>query len=260
VNSAGELQKREIEQAQLEELAAAKASHERNLAKLKKQHKRQLARENEAFAQQQQLAQTRFETEKLRRDLEASRTKSHKDDENRPQSCTTAARRHSSPIADCTHCEGQCWTELDDRTVVRFRKLGLKIDKMRNDFDAASGWIPGTIRDTVSELTIVCQGYRNLVTEQNRVIVQMSADFQHQITQLSRGFQLRLTDLEQSYRNAYGLPPTQALSVPTGVIDRPTVHRENPVEWSSNDSYDESEGKSDTEQNVQPWRLDNNRN
>jgi hypothetical protein len=54
------------------QLRAAAERQRRELAKLRKKHERTIARENEASAQQQQFARTRYETQ-YRRDIEDSR-------------------------------------------------------------------------------------------------------------------------------------------------------------------------------------------
>jgi hypothetical protein len=116
----------------------------------------------------------------------------------------------------------------------------------------------------LSEIAAVCQGYRNMIVEQNRVMIKMAADFQHQIAQLSRAFHQQLTDIEQSYRAAFGMAHVIVPPAPVAVEHGPSFRRgrlpEPPSPEYSSDEDDESTSyESDTEKKIKLWKAEGRR-
>jgi hypothetical protein len=257
MRSSFESQKHEVEEAQASELAALRAAHEREMTKLRKKHEGLIDRENEEFAQQQQLTQNRHDTEKkrlesqLRRDLEASRVSAETKFGSLRQSTlgfTVLESRQSDPGRPPSEAP----MELDERAVHRFRKLELKLEKVRASFDTSYGGVESTMNDTLAEITAACQAYRNLIVEQNRAMLKMAADFQQQIGQLTRAFHQQLADMEQAYRASYAFAQQPALP-----IER-RLRRRRLAESTTDETYDEEE-ESEADRKVQLWRADGKR-
>jgi hypothetical protein len=147
--------------------------------------------------------------------------------------------------------------ELDERAVHKFRKLELKLEKIRSSFDSSYGGVSSTMTDAFTEITAVCQGYRNLIAEQNRAMLKMAVEFQQQIAQLTRAFHHQLADMEQAYRASYGFAQQAALAAAPLPIER-RIRRRRTTEAATDESYDEEE-ESETDRKVQLWRADGKR-
>jgi hypothetical protein len=151
--------------------------------------------------------------------------------------------------------------ELDDKTVQRFRKLTFRLDRVKSEVDGSYSSLSTTMKDALTEITNVCQLYRNMIAEQNRAMVKMATDFQQQVAQLARNFQTQISDLDQSYRGfAYGAVPQPPLLLPAPApSSRRNLIRRKPPEYDSEDDYIDSEHSSegdDIERNVQLWKQD----
>ena len=66
------------------------------------------------------------------------------------------------------------------------------------------------MKDTIADLTTICQGYKTIIDEQNKTMSKMLDDFQQQVSQITSGFQNQLADMTpNAFRGVYNVQQPQ---------------------------------------------------
>lgn len=175
----------------------------------------QIEDEDIKFNHEMEIKKTKHETERMkvedqyRREIDQVRTalfEKKKREEYEKQSMHNGPYLQDQARLAYQQPQQENVIDFDEKTMSKFKKLQYKMEKIKTQFDTSYGNFPVSLKELLNDINNVCQGYKNLITEQNRTMTKMVSDFQQQTSQLARQFQTSLSDVENSYRaalNAY---------------------------------------------------------
>ena len=155
--------------------------------------------------------------------------------------------------------------EYDQKIIQKMKKQKYKLQQINEQFNNSYGNINSVLKQQLDEVTLVCDGYKKLFIEQNKVIHQMVTDFQQQTIQLTRNFNSTINDLELSYRNALTLlSNNQQQNVNhNNYLERKNINNFKPlirsrkVEIISEDSMEfEFEKESEADKILKEWKKE----
>lgn len=215
IRNSNEQKKKEMMVKFQDEQVSLKKTQEKELSKLRKQHQKQIEEEDFKFNQEMKIAKTKHETERMkvedqyRREIDQVRAaliEKKKREEYEKQTLNNPYQDPSIQVRLPYQQQQENIIDFDEKTMSKFKKLQYKMEKIKSQFDASYGNFPASLKELLGDINNVCQGYKNLISEQNKTMTKMVSDFQQQTSQLARQFQTSLADVENSYRaalNAY---------------------------------------------------------
>ena len=152
---------------------------------------------------------------------------------------------------------------FDDKIMQNLRKQKTKIERVQGQFDTNYSSLSETIQISVGEVMNLCQGYKDLIAEQNRAINSLALDFQQQTAIMARNFRDKIYEMQNSHKidmiQQQNKQAQQAYSMIAPQINHPNNYL--PIQ-SGNDTdprrrkktYDDFESSNDLERSVRMWK------
>lgn len=153
------------------------------------------------------------------------------------------------------------YTEIDEKILSKMKKHKFKIQQITEQFGTSYDGLVSSLKQQLDDVNGVCNSYKKLISEQNKMMTQMVADFQQQASQMTRNFNNTILDIENSYRAAMAVYSNQN-ALPSPPLPRKLLiksHRElrkpNRIEIISEDE-EVSPVETETDKTIRNWKIE----
>ena len=143
-------------------------------------------------------------------------------------------------------------TGLNQKLLRQMKNQQSKLEKVREKFDANYDQLSVSMKEAIADVYNLINGYKNLISEQNKSLSQIAIDFQQQTSKMARNFRESIAEVENSYK----LAMTNAISPTYVPASSPrSARRQNKIQITtpSTDFTSEDSGE-EAIRNFLIWR------
>lgn len=103
---------------------------------------------------------------------------------------------------------------LSEKLLKQMKSQQGKLERVREKFDASYSNLSVSMKEAIADVYSLINGYKNVISEQNKSLSQLSLDFQQQTARMARNFRESINEVE----NAYKIAVANAIQQPQYVV------------------------------------------
>lgn len=89
---------------------------------------------------------------------------------------------------------------LNEKLLKQMKSQQIKLEKIQSRFDGNFNNLSGTLKDAIQDVYTLIQGYKNIISEQNKALTQVAMEFHQQTVNLIRKFRETIAEMDNTHR------------------------------------------------------------
>lgn len=91
---------------------------------------------------------------------------------------------------------------LSEKLLRQMKSQQSKLERVREKFDSNYDQLSSSMKEAIADVYNLISGYKNVISEQNKALSQLTTEFQQQTSKMARNFRESIAEVENSYKIA----------------------------------------------------------